>query len=77
MSEKNEGYVLSPSLDTEKISQQAEIPEAKATIFDLYRSSTLIDYGVLLVSAVCALIAGATRVLPSVSRKSCGEDKRC
>lgn len=52
--------------EQELLRRQLEIPDVKASSLDIFRYGTGMDYVILSISGICALIAGSARILPSV-----------
>lgn len=48
------------------IKRQIEIPKVKSSFLNLYRYASTGDIALVFLSAVCAVIAGATQPLPTV-----------
>lgn len=61
---------MSVSDDVNNVQQflrrQLEIPDVKFTSLDIFRYGTSVDYVIISISGICALIAGSARILPSV-----------
>lgn len=55
-------------VEDEIVDRQLRFPEVKVTFFSLYRYASKRDYALLVISAACAIIAGACQPLPGVYR---------
>jgi hypothetical protein len=52
--------------ESEILRRQIQTSHFKASPFEVFRYYTAIDYTIASISAVAALLAGSTRILPSV-----------
>lgn len=53
-------------IEEEIIERQIGIPKVKSSFLNLYRYASTGDIALVCISAICAVIAGATQPLPTV-----------
>ncbi|KAL5365983.1 hypothetical protein BJX96DRAFT_180319 [Aspergillus floccosus] len=53
-------------IEEEILERQHEIPHMKSSFLSLYRYASARDIALVLISAICAIIAGATQLLPTI-----------